>query len=432
MYHLSMEVVPSREFLLKDSIRQKLIVMLKLQPNKELVSNISPPTAIAFVIDTSGSMYEVVTGSISKIDIIIESLLTLIRSSKLTASDYVSIVQFDDVASTIIGLTSSTQVSQLENAISQLGNFSGGTRIGLGMRHALDVFSSQHMSSRRVVIFTDGKTFDEDLCRELTKEFAVRNIPITSFGIGDYDEDLLINLSDSTGGRLFHINFQRDIYPNWVTDMSANILEEASRVKQDAITNLALTVKTVNRVKLDRIFRAYPEQAEFPLAQGTYIIGNARFGDDTVFILEFTIGEFLEDNACVAQIDLSYDVPSQNQHIKHPTHNLFMRFVAEQKQNITSQVNQDVIGYFNQGNIARIICRATAIADRDPNLAKELLETAHRLTLSIRNRELIYSLYFAQEELRRTRRISADTCKTIKMMAKGKTVKIFGNISNSI
>jgi Ca-activated chloride channel family protein len=101
-----MEIVPNQEFLLRDSIGQKLVVMLKLQPTEELV-NVRSPTAIAFVIDTSGSMYEAVTageptgktlhidgqiyhevkGCKTKIDIVIESLLTLIRSGRLTASD---------------------------------------------------------------------------------------------------------------------------------------------------------------------------------------------------------------------------------------------------------------------------------------------------------------------------------------------------------
>ena len=44
----------------------------------------------------------------------------LIRSEKLQMSDRVSIVQFDDQASTIIELTPATQVVQLEDAIANL------------------------------------------------------------------------------------------------------------------------------------------------------------------------------------------------------------------------------------------------------------------------------------------------------------------------
>lgn len=201
---ININITPHREFMPADTAAQKLFVMLKLRPIKDIAAS-RPPTTFTFVIDTSGSMYEIVAGDVkptgityqqdgkqyeqvtggkSKIDIVIESLLALVNSGKLTTSDRISIVQFDDNASQIIGLTSATEIKQLETAINNLRTFSGGTRMGLGLRRAFDLLSEQQMTVKRTLLFTDGQTFDEDQCRSIANNFATNNIPITALGVG--------------------------------------------------------------------------------------------------------------------------------------------------------------------------------------------------------------------------------------------------------
>ncbi len=448
---LNVALAPHREFLPADAVGQKLFLMLKLRPAKEVAST-RPSTTFAFVIDTSGSMYEAVigdpqptgiifqsdgkeyeavTGVESKIDIVIQSLLNLIRSGRLNQSDRISIVQFDDQASTIIGLTPATEISQLENAIAKLSSFSGGTRMGLGMRQALDMLSSQNMTCRRILLFTDGQTFDDDQCRELAKQFATSNIPITALGVGEYNEELLISLSDVTGGRLLHVVPENAIGTQvGITDLPKAIAEEFSQAQQEVITNLAMTVKTVKGVNLTRIVRAYPSQAEFPLTQEPYPIGNASGNDETVFILEFTLESRAASRVRIAQLGLTYDVPGQNRRGELPPENVVVQFVAGP--NFTASVDQEVMGYVQQCNISQLVTEATRVADKDPQRAEELLETARRMTQRIGNPAMTQSLTEAQDELRLTRQISSGTRKTIKMGSKGKTVRMGGDINDEL
>ncbi|MFM6202299.1 MAG: VWA domain-containing protein, partial [Dolichospermum sp.] len=60
---------------------------------------------------------------------------------------------------------------------------------------------------------------------------------------------------------------------------------------------------------------------------------------------------------------------------------------------------------------------------------EKLLETARRMTVKIGNQAMIESLNQGVEELRKTRKISPGTRKTVKMGAKGKTVKMGGDIN---
>lgn len=448
---LNVQIVPHREFLPADSSEQKLFVMLKLRPKKE-VANTRPPTTFVFLIDTSGSMREVVVGEVvptgntftvdgqeymgvtggeTKIDIVIESLNRLIHSGKLSASDRIAIVKFDDSASTLIGLTPATQTSQLESAIEQLRQFSGGTRMGAGLRGALSLLSGQNMTIRRTLLFTDGQTFDEDICRAIASEFASNNTPITALGVGEFNENLLTYLSDTTGGIPLHIVAEEN--PGGaavsISKLPDTIIQEFTQAQQEVITNLALTVKTVKGVKLTRIVRAYPSQAEFSLTQDPYPIGNAVGNDETVFILEFSMESRAASRVRIAQLGLTYDVPGQNRRGELPPANLLVQFVAGQ---VAAQVDQEVMGYVQQCNISQLVGDATRIAESNPQKAQELLETARRMTVRIGNDAMTQSLNQAQDELRKTRRLSDGTRKTVKMGSKGKTVKMGGDINDEL
>jgi Ca-activated chloride channel homolog len=440
---LNVSLTPHREFIPADSPEQKLFLMLKLRPTKE-VASIPVSTTFVFIIDTSGSMYEVITGKVestgrtifsdgneytevtggkTKIDIAIESLLNLIYSQRLNPSDRIALIRFDDHASTVIGLTSATEVSKLEDAVHKLRHFSGGTNMGLGMRQALDILSQESMTIRRALIFTDGQTIDDDLCQELAEEFAASNIPITALGVGeDFNEDLLSHLSDTTGGSQFYIVPENPIGTQvGITELPQTILDEFTQAQQEVVNNLALSVKTVQGVKLTRVVRAYPSVSEFYLTQQPYPIGNASSNDETTFILEFTIESRPASKVRIAQLGLTYDVPGQNRRGELPLQNIVVQFVTRQT---TAQVDQEVMGYIQQCNIAQMIKDATKIAEENPERAEEILEIASRMTVRLGNEEMSKSLENAQDELRKTRKLSSGTRKTVKMGSKGKTVKM--------
>ncbi len=445
---LNVTITPHREFMPADTADQKLFVMLKLRPNKE-IANTRSSTTFAFLIDTSGSMYEIVagnpqptghtfqqdgktynqvTGGTTKLDVVMESLRALINSGRLDQNDRISLIQFDDKASTLIGLTPATQVSQLEDAIARLKDFSGGTCMGRGMNQALSLLANQNMTSRRALIFTDGETFDELECKELAEEFANKSIPITALGIGDYNDDLLIYLSDNTGGRLYHVVAENAKGTEVaITALPNKIFEEVIQAQQEAINNIALNVSTVRGVKLTRVTRVYPDQAEFPLTEQPYPIGVALADDETIFILEFNIDSRPSSRARIAQLGLTYDIPGQKRRGELLPQNIIVQFVTGQGG--AAQADREVMGYVQQRNISQLVGDATKVADSNPQQAEKLLETARRLTVKIGNKAMEESLNDAQEELRKTKKISAGTRKTVKMGSKGKTVKMNSDIN---
>jgi len=440
---LNVSITPHREFLPADTPDQRLFMMLKLRPTKEATQT-RPSTTFVFLIDTSGSMYEVVMGNpqptgktyvqdgrtynqaiggTTKIEIVIESLHALVKSGRLTQTDRIALVQFDDKTSTIIGLTPATQVSQLDAAIDRLSDFSGGTCLGKGMKQALDLLSDRAMTSRRVFIFTDGETVDEDDCQDLAQEFANNGISITALGVGEYNEDLLVHLSNTTAGQCRHVVAGTAIgNAVSIADLPNVLIADYQQAQNEVINNLAMEVKTVKGVELVRATRVYPDLAEFSLTQSPYPIGAVTGGDESVFILEFSVDSRATSRMRIAQVGLTYDIPGLNRRGELPLQNVVVQFV--QGQGASAQVDPEVMGYVQQRNISKLVDDATKIASSNPAQAEKLLETARRITVQIDNKAMLESLDRGIDELRKTRNISAGTGKTIKIGSRGKTVKM--------
>ncbi|MBR8831736.1 MAG: hypothetical protein N5P05_002670 [Chroococcopsis gigantea SAG 12.99] len=412
---LNVGVIPHRHFFPADSAEQKLFLLLKLRPTRE-VSDSRPPTSFSFVIDTSGSMDEVVVRGKTKRAIVIESLLEIARSNRLTDNDRVSLIRFDDRASTLLNLTAGTKTGDIEKAIEHLNDFSGGTRMGLAMKEALSLLDNGEMTNRRVLIFTDGETFDEWDCRNLSEQFARCGIPITALGVGDeYNEDLLLDISDKTSGHRYHIGHQIAI-----DKLPETLFEEVQQAQKEVINNLALTVKTVKGVELVRLTRIYPDQAELDIKQDPYPIGAAQSNDDTIFVLEFNLDARPVSRMRIARLGLTYDVPGLNKRGELTPQDVIIEFI----QGAAAQINPEVMNYVQQRNVSHLINEATRVVDQNPEQAQKLLEAAKSMTLKIGNQEIIGLIDQGIDEVRKTRKISDGTRKTVKMGAKGKTVKM--------
>lgn len=302
--------------------------------------------------------------------------------------------------------------------------------MGLGLQQTLDLLSGQDMAIRRALVFTDGETFDDDQCRELAHDFASRNIPITALGVGDYQEDLLIHLSDMTGGHLFHVVAGQAMGTQIaIEQLPTVLLDELREAQNEVITNLALSVKTVKGVKLERILRAYPTQAEFSLDQQPYPIGNASGQDDTIFLLDFTVETRPASRMRIAQIGMTYDVPGQNRRGELPPQNLIVEFVSGQ---LTATTNQEVMGYLQQCNIAHLVNQAALTAKQNPEQAEKLLQQAEALARKTGNLAMTQSLQTAQDELGKTRKLSSENIKTVRLGSKGKTVKMDDGLNQKL
>jgi Ca-activated chloride channel homolog len=404
---------------------QKLFLLAQLTPQ---AGTARAPVALTFVVDTSGSMREKVQGGRNKLELVTQALSNLLQSPDLDDKDQLSIVRFDDDASTVTPLTNNR--SQVARGIEDLRKYSGGTMMGLGMLEALTNTGGSQVN-RRVMLLTDGATFDEDACRAVTGTYVAQHITVTSIGVGnEFNEDLMGEISDRTGGKVIHVVAQGANPPASVlaSDLPQVLSSEFSRAAKEVITNLEFTLRGVKGVTLDRVTRVYPFLAEIEMARfeggAKASAGNLESGDQTAFLFELTLPPRPAVKVRIAQIGLTFDVPGEGTRGEIPPLDIVVEFTFDENQ--TAQVNSEVMGYVQQRNLEGLVKQAAQEAQSNPAQAAKTLEIARQMTVRLGNSAMTVALDQAKSELEQNKTIQAGTAKTIKMGAKTQTIKIGG------
>jgi len=416
---LNIVLKPHRTHLKAQTIEpQKLFVMLRLIPERK-VAQARPPLALALVIDTSGSMRDEVGGTI-KLERAIEAAHKLIDDPTLAPTDKLTVIHFDDESRVLLPLSPLSQAkSKSHQVVDSLRQYSGGTEMGKGMQNAFRELSKEPPEvAKRLILLTDGMTFDEDLCRSLANQLAETNTPIIAIGIGDeYNENLLMELSDTTKGRWLHLTDMQQL--------DQFFSQEVQQAAREVVTDLQLKIAAVKGTTLESISRVYPSLVEVPLNQQPYRLGNIQAGDYTVFILEFNISGISRPPSRVrlAQFTLWASIPGLKQRqIEFPPKELFVTFTNDEA--AIAQVDPEVMDYVQQKNVVRLFDEASRLAAQGKTEeARRTLQMAQSMTQRLNNQGATRLLQGALEELNRTGTISAETRRTLRAGGRTMTVK---------
>lgn len=441
---LETRLQPHRQYLMANMPGQKMFLALKLRPQDQAASA-RPQLAIAFVVDTSGSMrevvtqpshrtgqnvridgkeYEVVRGAKSKMDLVVEALQNLLNSRQLQPTDRLSLVKFDDYAGVVQPFTDAANKTRLIAAAAQLTQFSGGTHMGAGMLEGMKQLRKEG-GSRRMLLLTDGQAFDEPLVEQAAQQLAEAHIPVTAIGVGDdWNDDLLTSITDRTQGKPFHIvpDTQNPLPPSLrASELPQAILGELENAANEVVTNTALAVRTVKDVTLNRVTRVYPSQSEVDLRSQPHSLGNATKGDWTVFILEFTLPARPASRIRLAQMGLTYEVPGKGYRGEVPPMEIVVEFTTNET--LAAKIDPQVMHWVQQRNLEMLVRQATQEARTDPAKAAKTLELARNMTVRLGNTAMTRALDQAVGELKSSKTISLGTAKTIKIGAKTQVLK---------
>ena len=396
---------------------QKVFAMLKVIPDEE-ATRARPSLAFAFVVDTSGSMYDPAErgSSRTKLEQAMQAAHQLVDDDRLLSTDQVAVIQFSDRARQLLPLTPLAQKDGIHAAITSLRKFSGGTRLAKGLEEAQLAFRTlQSHAVTRVLTLTDGETQDERRCRSLAKAFGDANMPIIGLGIGhSYNERLLLEMASSSQGRAYHLSDMAHI--------STYLDREAKMSVKEVVTDVQATVTTVRGTTFVSLTRVYPNLSDIALDQMPYRLGNLAAGDFTVYSLEFAVGGIARppSRARVAQLTLTAHGASTGQSQSLPPLDLFVNFTEDTA--AVAVVDPEVLGYVQQKNVDQLIQDAMRQSGQ-PQKAREALITAIGLTQNVGNPGMTRMLTSAIEELDATGSISADTVKTVRVGGRTMTVR---------
>jgi Ca-activated chloride channel family protein len=190
-----------------------------------------PSSNLVFLLDVSGSM-----NSANKLPLVKEALQLLTR--RLDQRDRVAIVVYAGASGLVLPSTTANNTDTIEHALNNL-KAGGSTNAGAGINLAYKVARKHFIEggNNRVILCTDGdfnvgQTNRGDLTK-IADEQAGEGISLTilGFGMGNYKDDMLEDLSNKGKGSYAYIDSRAEARKVFLEDLASNIFKIAKDVK---------------------------------------------------------------------------------------------------------------------------------------------------------------------------------------------------------
>lgn len=189
------------------------------------------PSNLVFLIDCSGSM-----SSNNKLPLLKKGLKMLL--SQLDDKDKVAIVAYAGAAGLVLPATPASQANKILSALDRLeagGSTAGGQGIELAYKTAQEALIEG--GNNRVILATDGDfnvgpSSSSDLVDLITEKRKLDiYLTICGFGMGNYKDDRMEQISNAGNGNYFYIDNEKEAKKVFVREMRANMFSIAKDVK---------------------------------------------------------------------------------------------------------------------------------------------------------------------------------------------------------
>ncbi|MBL9147370.1 MAG: VWA domain-containing protein [Phycisphaerae bacterium] len=173
------------------------ILPLELDPPPE---RHVPSSALALVIDRSGSMSRRLAGGKSQLDLAADAAIAAVRA--LGRDQFVTVIAFDAASDVIVPLTLNADPEAIGRAIASLGS-GGGTDLFPALELARTELSTRPLGTRHVVVLSDGETAgDAQTGLAIARAMANEGTTLSTIVVGDsVNAPLMRGLAQLGGGR---------------------------------------------------------------------------------------------------------------------------------------------------------------------------------------------------------------------------------------
>ncbi|HLE41184.1 MAG TPA: VWA domain-containing protein [Nitrospirota bacterium] len=311
------------------------------------------PANFGLVLDRSGSMDG------EKMNNLKEAVGYVV--DHLGDGDLVSVTIFDDQVETLIPNQPAKNREAIKAALAKVIP-RGGTQISDGLRAGLAEVKKGHSPERvnRVLLLTDGQTWDdEDACLRLAEEAGKQGVAITSIGIGEeWNEKLLLQIAEKSLGN-----------SHWIQNPIAILdafRQEVEGMQSVAASNLKVTARMSQGVKPVRVFSTIPMISDVSrkAVRGVNVIADLGTLDGKkgqAVLIEATAPAQKAGKFRLGQVEITYDVPSQNIRGQSIKTDMFVTFTADAA--VAAKVNAEVMNLVEKVSAFKLQTRALSEAE---------------------------------------------------------------------
>src|ERR1700735_1069456 len=367
------------------------------------------PLNLGVVIDRARSMYDE-----RRLEFVVEAVKFL--ADNLTDDDKISIVAFADKAKVLITPEAARDTSAIKRAIDDIDllEIGGGTQMALGMRAAIDEVKKNLAGDRlnRVLVLTDGQTYEETACLELAEKNRDQ-ISFSTMGVGvEFNEKLLQRIAQDSNGKYHFIGDPAEI-PQIFED-------ELQGLRGVSARNGRIEVTLAQGVQVREAFRASPEIYTLgaPLVgedrKVTYEIGDLQAGVPGSVLLTLVLPPRKPGQVRVLQSTFHYEVPGGSE--KTVECDLTVDYTLDRT--LTSKRNGRVMNLVDQVSIAKLQSKAEEeLKAGNVDRATRLLGNALQGTQRMGNVKATQALSGLIDQIKKTQTLQTKAAKTTLLQA---------------
>lgn len=408
---VSLRATLARPYLAATNTAQVAYLLVEIQPS-QVVAQVRMPVNVSFVLDHSGSMKGEKIENVRRASEIALNLLD--------AQDVASVVIFDHRTELLIPSTPVNNKRELLDKVKRIRD-AGGTKIAPAVEKGLrEIERGPATSIRRLVLLTDGQTENEDQCLRQADDAGRRQVPITALGVGqDWNEDLLIDMANRSGGVAEYINS-----PNEIATFFQNTVQ---RAQATAVQNAAVTLRLVQGVTPRAVWQVIPlinNLGYQPISDRDVNVplGELESGQGRTLLVELLVDPRPVGQYRVGQIEASYDVPVMQLASEKVRADVLLTFTADQAQ--IAQVNAPIMNIVEKVSAFKLQTRALQdLQSGDVPGATQKLKSAVTRLLNQGEVELANKMEQEITNLEQSGQLSSEGQKTIKFGTR-KTVRL--------
>ena len=393
----------SRDTVLSSAENFVLYLLLEAKPSGG--NGVRLPLNLGIVLDRSGSMYDE-----KRLDYVSEAVKYIL--DHLGPEDSAAVVAFADKAAVVASAEQvRTDKARVKRAIDDIDllDIGGGTQMALGMESAFAEIEKNYSSSRlnRLLVLTDGQTYEERKCLDLARKHHGR-ISCSTFGVGiDFNEKLLMEIAEVSGSN-YHFIDDPSMIPGIFSTELTGLLNVA-------LTNARIEVRLSAGVELKEAFRSSPQIYPFKDIQLnaerllSLPLGDIEAGVATSALLVLVLPPRKPGRVRIAQSSFFYDTP--NARDQREDAEGVVTYTLDRA--AMGKADAYVMQLVDQVSIAKMQIQAEAAAAAgNMEKATRLLGHAISGTQRLGNTKATQALVSLQNEVKKTQTLTSRSAKT--------------------
>ncbi len=370
-YYFNLQVTPSKRTIIPLKEPQVIYLLAEIFPDPRAQENMSKRETrlnLTLVLDHSNSMKGV---RMEKVKVAAHQII-----DNLSSDDILSVVSFNDRATTVIGATSVDDKPALKAKVSMIAP-SGGTEIYQGLSEGVKQ-NGKFLGPKlvnHVILLTDGHTYgDQDNCLQLATQANKDGINISAMGLGnDWNDKFLDDLVSKTGGSSVYIDSASAV---------VSYLNDHVRSLTNAFAErLMLSIAPDPDVQMELAFKLSPHPQPLDHTTGIIPLGSMQAHRPVSVLFQLQLpGEMKDGFRSVARIASSGDILENSKQ--------FMQIVSDISLEVTEEHTNDepppgILDALSKLTLYRLQDRAQEALERGDvaeatrrleNLATRLLE----------------------------------------------------------